>query len=74
MNRQDRRLHSLAYCDASDSLIPIDTLIWSGLRRVFPLPAECQKDDAFQVLLNALARRHGAVSRQASTSVAGAGS
>jgi hypothetical protein len=58
MNRQDRRLHSVAYCDASDSHIPIDALIWSGLRRVFPLPAECQKDDAFQVLLDALAQPH----------------
>ena len=61
MARHDLHLHSDACLDCDDARPPIDTLIRSGLHKVFPLPAKEQAPDKkFQLLLAALAGRNGA--------------
>ena len=71
MARHDTLLHSETSLDYVDARPAIDTLIRSGLHKVFPLPAEKQApDEKFQLLLAALAGREVA-NRQSPLFLAG---
>lgn len=71
MARHDLRLHSDACLGVADERPSIDTLIRSGMHKVFPLPAEGRDEgETFRLLLAALARRHGG-SRRTAASFAG---
>jgi len=70
MARHDLLLHSDASSDVAETRTRIDAGIRTGLRRAFPLAAEGQDNEAFRLLLDALARRHGG-NRPSKTSFAG---